>query len=80
MPTYPVKHSIEYNAILLNQSTIMSFSMALIAGVEVSKKNYYFKGYRYCSNCMLFIKTTEQKCPFCHTTLRTRPRKKRKMR
>jgi len=56
----------------------MSFSMTLIAGVEVSKRNYYFRGYRYCSNCMLFIKTVERKCPFCHTTLRTRARKKRR--
>jgi len=58
----------------------MSFSMTLIAEVEVSKKNYYFKGYRYCSNCMLFIKTAEQKCPFCHRILRTKPRKKKKRR
>jgi len=58
----------------------MSFSMTLIACVEVSKRNYYFRGYRYCLNCMFFIKTVERKCPICHTTLRTRARKRRKMR
>ncbi|MEM2232202.1 MAG: hypothetical protein QXP81_01530 [Nitrososphaerota archaeon] len=37
---------------------------------ERFKRPSYLDGYKYCSNCGVFIKTQEDRCPNCNTKLR----------
>lgn len=39
----------------------------------------YQLGYRYCSECMYSIKGDMMLCPCCNTTLRRKPRHKKKI-
>lgn len=37
----------------------------------------YAQGYRFCSRCRIYFKTTAIRCPDCGTLLRKKPRKKK---
>jgi len=39
--------------------------------------NHYELGYKYCSVCGRYLRTSARSCPICGTTLRLGPRKSR---
>ncbi len=43
-------------------------------GEKISNGLKYSSGYKRCTYCSLFVKTTEIRCPCCSTKLRTKPR------
>ncbi len=43
-------------------------------GEKISNGLKYSSGYKRCSHCSLFVKTTDIRCPCCSVILRTKPR------
>jgi len=37
----------------------------------------YGRGYKYCSGCMMYIRTKGRRCPYCGKLLRSRPARKK---
>ncbi|MCH9658383.1 hypothetical protein K0U27_06770 [archaeon] len=43
-------------------------------GEKISNGLKYSSGYKRCTNCSLFVKTVDIRCPCCNVKLRTRSR------
>lgn len=55
----------------------MAGGQAVPKAPERFRRPSYADGYKYCSKCMAFIKTQEDRCPSCNTMLRTARKRRR---